>query len=100
MRWAIMRYSELAANVSCMSKSTFMPTIEERASIWKNWTASEISRASIWKNWTASEISFSALSENLTDTLVLLGFDERRVPAPRPMECDWRNLEPNKTRVS
>src|ERR1022692_730037 len=42
MRWAIMRYSELAMSVSCMSKSTFMPTMEESASIWKNWTASEI----------------------------------------------------------
>src|ERR1039458_1129904 len=30
MRWAIMRYSELAMSVSSMSKSTFMPTMEER----------------------------------------------------------------------
>jgi hypothetical protein len=42
MRWAIMRYSELATSVSCMSKSTFIPTMLESASIWKNWTASEI----------------------------------------------------------
>src|ERR1022692_3768499 len=34
MRWAIMRYSELAMSVSCMSKSTFMPTMEESAYIW------------------------------------------------------------------
>src|ERR1017187_4048188 len=32
----------LAASVSCMSKSTFIPTMLESASIWKNWTASEI----------------------------------------------------------
>ena len=36
MRWAIIRYSELAASVSCMSKSTFIPTMLESASIWKS----------------------------------------------------------------
>src|ERR1035437_5802512 len=35
-----MRYSEVAASVSCISKSTFIPTMLESASIWKNWTAS------------------------------------------------------------
>jgi len=41
MRFAIMRYSELATSVSCMSKSTFIPTMDESASIWKNWTAGD-----------------------------------------------------------